>query len=152
MFNFVILKLNKNILNNQLKTSVYRKESFNAAHRLHNPNWGDKKNQMIFGLCNNPNFHGHNYDLEVCVTGFCDLETGYVIDVKILSDIIQNTVINKFDHKNLNIEVAEFKTLNPTAENIAFVIYNLLRNKLPDDLELKIRIYETRKNYVEYPA
>jgi len=139
-------------LNNQFKTSVYRKESFNAAHRLHNPNWDDLKNQMIFGKCNNPNFHGHNYDLEVCVTGFCDLETGYVIDVKILSDIIQNTVINKFDHKNLNIEVAEFKTLNPTAENIAFVIYNLLVAKLPNDLDLKIRLYETRKNYVEYPA
>jgi 6-pyruvoyltetrahydropterin/6-carboxytetrahydropterin synthase len=139
-------------LNNQFKTAVYRKESFNAAHRLHNPNWDDKKNQMIFGKCNNPNFHGHNYDLEVKVTGYCDLETGYVIDVKILSDIIQNTVINKFDHKNLNIEVAEFKTLNPTAENIAFVIYNLLVAKLPNDLDLKIRLYETRKNYVEYPA
>lgn len=139
-------------MNNQFKTSVYRKESFNAAHRLHNPNWDDKKNQMIFGKCNNPNFHGHNYDLEVRVTGFCDLETGYVIDVKILSDIIQNTIINKFDHKNLNIEVAEFKNLNPTAENIAFVIYNLLTAKLPDDLDLKIRLYETRKNYVEYPA
>lgn len=139
-------------MNNQFKTSVYRKESFNAAHRLHNSNWDDKKNQMIFGKCNNPNFHGHNYDLEVCVTGFCDLETGYVIDVKILSDIIQNTVIEKFDHKNLNIEVAEFKTLNPTAENIAFVIFNLLVNKLPNNLDLKIRLYETRKNYVEYPA
>jgi 6-pyruvoyltetrahydropterin/6-carboxytetrahydropterin synthase len=139
-------------LNNQFKTSVYRKESFNAAHRLHNPNWDDKKNQMIFGKCNNPNFHGHNYDLEVRVTGFCDLETGYVIDVKILSDIIQHGVIHKFDHKNLNIEVEEFKNLNPTAENIAFVIYNLLINKLPNDLDLKIRLYETRKNYVEYPA
>lgn len=139
-------------MNNQFKTAVYRKESFNAAHRLHNPNWDDKKNQLIFGKCNNPNFHGHNYDLEVRVTGFCDLETGYVIDVKILSDIIQNTVINKFDHKNLNIEVEEFKNLNPTAENIAFVIYNLLINKLPNDLDLKIRLYETRKNYVEYPA
>lgn len=139
-------------MNNQFKTSVYRKESFNAAHRLHNPNWDDKKNQLIFGKCNNPYFHGHNYDLEVRVTGFCDLETGYVIDVKILSDIIQNEVINKFDHKNLNIEVAEFKNLNPTAENIAFVIYNLLINKLPNNLDLKIRLYETRKNYVEYPA
>ncbi len=139
-------------MNNQFKTAVYRKESFNAAHRLHNPNWDDKKNQLIFGKCNNPNFHGHNYDLEVCVTGFCDLETGYVIDVKILSDIIQNTVINKFDHKNLNVEVEEFKTLNPTAENIAFVIYNLLIKKLPNDLDLKIRLYETRKNYVEYPS
>lgn len=139
-------------MNNQFKTSVYRKESFNAAHRLHNPNWDDKKNQLIFGKCNNPNFHGHNYDLEVCVTGFCDLETGYVIDVKILSDIIQLAVINKFDHKNLNIEVEEFKNLNPTAENIAFVIYNLLINKLPNNLDLKIRLYETRKNYVEYPA
>ena len=139
-------------MNNQFKTSVYRKESFNAAHRLHNPNWDDKKNQLIFGKCNNPNFHGHNYDLEVCVTGLCDLETGYVIDVKILSDIIQHAVINKFDHKNLNIEVEEFKNLNPTAENIAFVIYNLLINKLPNDLDLKIRLYETRKNYVEYPA
>ncbi|KUO66843.1 MAG: 6-pyruvoyl tetrahydrobiopterin synthase [Lutibacter sp. BRH_c52] len=140
------------MLNNHFKTAVYRKESFNAAHRLHNPNWDDKKNQMIFGKCNNPNFHGHNYDLEVKVTGYCDLETGYVIDVKILSDIIQHAVINKFDHKNLNIEVAEFKNLNPTAENIAFVIYNLLTAKLPNDLDIKIRLYETRKNYVEYPA
>lgn len=139
-------------MNNQFKTAVYRKESFNAAHRLHNPNWDNQKNQLIFGKCNNPNFHGHNYDLEVRVTGFCDLETGYVIDVKILSDIIQNEVINKFDHKNLNIEVAEFKNLNPTAENIDFVIYNLLVNKLPNNLDLKIRLYETRKNYVEYPA
>jgi len=139
-------------LNNQFKTAVYRKESFNAAHRLHNPNWDDKKNQMIFGKCNNPNFHGHNYDLEVKVTGYCDVETGYVIDVKILSDIIQHTVVNRFDHKNLNIEVAEFKNLNPTAENMAFVIYNLLTAKLPNDLDIKIRLYETRKNYVEYPA
>jgi len=139
-------------LNKQFKTSVFRKESFNAAHRLHNPNWDDYKNQLIFGKCNNPNFHGHNYDLEVCVTGFSDFETGYVIDVKILSDIIQNEVINKFDHKNLNIEVTEFKNLNPTAENIAFVIYTLLVNKLPKNLDLKIRLYETRKNYVEYPA
>ena len=139
-------------MNNQFKTSVYRKESFNAAHRLHNPSWDDKKNQLIFGKCNNPNYHGHNYDLEVRVTGYCNLETGYVIDVKILSDIIQNAVINKFDHKNLNIEVEEFKNLNPTAENIAFVIYTILVNKLPNDLELKIRLYETRKNYVEYPA
>lgn len=107
---------------------------------------------MIFGKCNNPNFHGHNYDLEVRVTGYCDLETGYVIDVKILSTIIQSSVINKFDHKNLNIDVAEFKNLNPTAENIAFVIYNILVTKIPDDLDLKIRLYETRKNYVEYPA
>jgi len=140
------------MISNQFRTSVFRKESFNAAHRLHNANWSDEKNQIIFGKCNNPNFHGHNYDLEVCVTGFCDFETGYVIDVKILSTIIQSTVINKFDHKNLNIEVAEFKTLNPTAENIAFVIYNLLAAKLPNDLDLKIRLYETRKNYVEYPA
>ena len=139
-------------MNNQFKTSIFRKESFNAAHRLHNPKWDDEKNKLIFGKCNNVHYHGHNYDLEVCVTGLCDLETGYVIDVKILSDLIKYKVIDKFDHKNLNEEVVEFETLNPTAENIAFVIYNLLRVKLPDDLELKIKLYETRKNYVEYPV
>lgn len=140
------------MINNLFKISVFRKESFNAAHRLHNPNWNDEKNNFIFGKCNNVHYHGHNYDLEVCVTGFCDLETGYVIDVKILSDLIKHKVIDKFDHKNLNEEVTEFETLNPTAENIAFVIYNLLRVGLPNDLELKIKLYETRKNYVEYPA
>ncbi|WP_372768803.1 6-pyruvoyl tetrahydropterin synthase family protein [Lutibacter sp.] len=140
------------MINNQFKTSVFRKESFNAAHRLHNANWSDEKNKRIFGKCNNSHFHGHNYDLEVCITGFCDLDTGYVIDIKILSDIIKSSVINKFDHKNLNEELTEFKSLNPTAENIAFVIYNLLIAKLPKELELKIRLYETRKNYVEYPA
>jgi len=140
------------MINNQFKTSVFRKESFNAAHRLHNANWSDEKNKHVFGKCNNSHFHGHNYDLEVCITGFCDLDTGYVIDIKILSDIINSSVINKFDHKNLNEELTEFETLNPTAENIAFVIYNLLIAKLPKELELKIRLYETRKNYVEYPA
>ena len=136
----------------RFKTAVIRKEYFNAAHRLHNKNWNDKKNDLIFGKCNNPNYHGHNYELEVKIIGFCNDETGYVIDTKILSTIINEEVISKFDHKNLNLDVAEFKDLNPSAENIAFVIYNLLRTKIDYKLELKIKLYETRKNYVEYPG
>lgn len=139
-------------MNTKFKTAVIRKEHFNAAHRLHNKHWSKEKNDLIFGKCNNPNYHGHNYDLEVKIIGFCDNETGYVIDTKILSKIINKQVIDKLDHKNLNLDVPEFKDLNPTAENIAFVIYNLLRIKLDETLELKIKLYETRKNYVEYPV
>jgi len=135
-----------------MRLSVYRKEHFNAAHRLHNPNWSDEKNKEVFGLCNNPNYHGHNYDLIVKVTGEVDPETGYVIDLKILKDIIKEEVTSKFDHKNLNLDTEEFKNLNPTAEHIAYVIYNKIRAKLNNQLDLNITLYETERNFVEYPA
>ncbi|HEX3024815.1 MAG TPA: 6-carboxytetrahydropterin synthase [Chitinophagaceae bacterium] len=134
------------------KVALFRKEHFNAAHRLHNSLWSDEKNKEVFGVCNNKNYHGHNYELIVKVSGSVDAETGYVIDIKILSELIEEVVIKKFDHKNLNLDTAEFATLNPTAENIAIVIYNLLRPKLNKDLELKIKLYETERNFVEYPA
>ena len=135
-----------------MKVQVNRKAHFNAAHRLFNPKWSDQKNQEIFGLCNNPNFHGHNYNLVVSVTGKVDPETGYVIDMKILKDIIKAQVTSKLDHQNLNLDVPEFKELIPTAENIAFVCYNLIREVLPTDLELKITLFETERNWVVYPA
>lgn len=134
------------------KISVFRKEHFNAAHRLYNPDWTDEKNNEIFGLCNNPNFHGHNYELIVQVIGLIDQETGYVIDMKKLSDLIKSEIIEKFDHKNLNLDVPEFKHLNPTAENIAVTIFNKLRNVVPQELELKIKLYETERNFVEFPV
>ncbi len=134
------------------KVAVYRKERFNAAHRLHNSELSDTENQVLFGKCNSPNFHGHNYDLTVKVTGEVDSKTGYVIDTKILSNIIGQHIIEKFDHKNLNLDIFEFKVLNPTAENIAMIIYNILREKINASLELKIILNETEKNYVEYPA
>ncbi len=134
------------------KVAVYRKEHFNAAHRLHNSNWSVEKNKEVFGLCNNANFHGHNYELIVKVSGVPNPETGYVLDMKVLSDLIKEEVLNKFDHKNLNLDTVEFATLNPTAENIAVVIYNLLRARLDKELDLKIRLYETERNFVEYPA
>ena len=133
-----------------MKVKVFRKEHFNAAHRLHNPNWGAEKNKSIFGKCNNPNYHGHNYDLTVVVEGEIDPETGYVIDIKTLSDIIKEQVTDRFDHKNLNLDVSEFKDLNPTAENIAVVIWNLIRQKLDLKFTLTIRLYETERNFVEY--
>jgi 6-pyruvoyltetrahydropterin/6-carboxytetrahydropterin synthase len=133
------------------KIAIVRCEHFNAAHRLHNKNWSDQKNKDVFGKCNNPNYHGHNYDLEVKVIGECDPETGYVIDTKILSDLIKKYVLDRYDHKNLNLDTQEFKDVNPTAENIAISIYNLLKPKLAPDLELKIKLYETPRNFVEYP-
>ncbi|MFY0601383.1 MAG: 6-carboxytetrahydropterin synthase [Cyclobacteriaceae bacterium] len=135
-----------------MRISVFRKEHFNAAHRLHNSSWSDDENQKIFGKCNNPNWHGHNYEVVVKLTGEIDPETGYVFDMKILSDLIKNEVLRKFDHKNLNLDVEEFQNLNPTAENIAVVIYNKLRDKIDADLDLKITLYETERNFVEYPA
>ena len=134
------------------KTTVIRREHFNSAHRLHNPNWSDEKNLSFYGKCNNPNFHGHNYDLEVMVTGDVDIESGYLIDMKVLSDIIKEEVLDAFDHKNLNLDVPDFKNLNPTAENIIFVIYKKLRKKLNPKFELKIKLYETERNIVVYPA
>ena len=135
-----------------MKIAVIRKEHFNAAHRLHNANWSDEQNQEIFGKCNNKNYHGHNYDLFVKVTGTPDPGTGYVYDMKVLSDIIKDNVLNKFDHKNLNLDTDEFQHLNPTAENIAVVIWNILREKIDKKFDLKITLYETERNFVEYPA
>jgi len=134
------------------KVSVYRKEHFNAAHRLTNPRWDAEKNDAIFGKCNNPSYHGHNYEIDVKVTGVPDAETGFVIDLKFLSDLINDHVIEKFDHKNLNIDVEEFSNLNPTAENIVVVIYNILREKIDKRLDLQVRLYETPRNFAEYPA
>jgi 6-pyruvoyltetrahydropterin/6-carboxytetrahydropterin synthase len=135
-----------------MKTAVYRKEHFNAAHRLHNPNWTDDKNKLVFGRCNNANWHGHNYELIVRLAGDPDPETGYVYDMKVLSDLIKRKIINRLDHKNLNLDVPEFANLNPSAENISRVIFELLRDELPAELDLKITLYETERNYVEYPA
>lgn len=134
------------------KIAVYRKEHFNAAHRLQNASLSDEENRRLFGKCNNPNFHGHNYNLIVKVIGDINPITGYVIDTKILSDVIENKVLQKFDHKNLNIDIEEFKNLNPTTENIAIVIYNILRKEIDDKFEINITLYETERNYVEYPA
>lgn len=134
------------------KVAVYRKEHFNAAHRLNNTAWDMQKNAEVFGKCNYANFHGHNYDLIVKIIGEPDPDSGYVIDLKILSDIIKETVLEKFDHKNLNLDTEEFRELNPTAENIAIVIYHLLREKLSAHLDLQVRLYETERNFVEYPV
>jgi 6-pyruvoyltetrahydropterin/6-carboxytetrahydropterin synthase len=135
-----------------MRIAAFRKAHFNAAHRLHNPQWSDEKNTAVFGLCNNPNYHGHNYEMEVKVVGEVDPETGYLIDLKILKDIIKEEVEDCFDHKNLNIEVEEFRELNPTAENICYVIWQKIRAKLEDRFELSVRLWETPRNFVEYPA
>ncbi|MVM32615.1 6-carboxytetrahydropterin synthase [Spirosoma sp. HMF4905] len=137
---------------NTPRVAVFRKEHFNAAHRLNNPNWSDEKNARVYGKCNNPNFHGHNYELIVQVVGPIDPETGYVIDMKLLGDLMQKQVIERFDHKNLNLDTDEFADLNPSAENIAIVIYTILRTQLSEGLDLKIRLYETERNFVEYPV
>jgi 6-pyruvoyltetrahydropterin/6-carboxytetrahydropterin synthase len=134
------------------KVAVFRKEHFNAAHRLYNPAWTDEQNREVFGKCSNPNYHGHNYDLEVRVAGVPDPRTGYVLDMKILSDIIGEYVLEPFDHKNLNLDTDYFKNLNPTAENIVVVIYDILRARIDQALDLRVRLYETERNFVEYPA
>lgn len=134
------------------KVAVYRKEHFNAAHRLNNANWDKEKNNAVFGKCNNPNYHGHNYELIVKVIGTPDKETGFVIDLKALSELIEENVLKRFDHKNLNLDCKEFEQLNPTAENITMVIYKILKEKLDSSLQLQIRLYETERNFVEYPA
>lgn len=134
------------------RVSVYRKEHFNAAHRLHNPLWDDATNASIFGKCNNANFHGHNYELIVKLTGEVDASTGYVFDMKLLSDLIKENVLDRFDHKNLNLDTIEFNALNPSAENIVIVIYNILRAKIDVKYDLQIRLFETERNFVEYPA
>jgi 6-pyruvoyltetrahydropterin/6-carboxytetrahydropterin synthase len=134
------------------KVAVFRKEHFNAAHRLHNPTWSDEKNTRVYGKCNNPHYHGHNYELIVRVVGEVDPETGYVMDMKELSDLIQTHITERFDHKNLNLDTEEFRDLNPSAENIAIVIHDLLRAQLRPELDLTIRLYETERNFVEYPV
>jgi len=133
-----------------MKATISRKAHFNAAHRLYRKDWSDEKNDAVFGKCNNPNFHGHNYELIVSVTGDIDKKTGYVIDIKVLKDIIKEEVEDAFDHKNLNIEVPEFAELNPTAENIAVVIYNKIKPRLNPTFDLEITLYETPRNFVTY--
>ena len=135
-----------------MKVSVCRKEHFNAAHRLFNPGWSDEENEKVFGKCSNPNFHGHNYELIVKLSGEPDPETGYVYDLKKLSDLIEKFILEKFDNKNLNLDVEEFKSMNPSAENIAVVTYNILRKEIDNKYDLKIILYETERNFVEYPA
>lgn len=133
-----------------MRVTISRKAHFNAAHRLYRKDWSDEKNNLVFGKCNNPNFHGHNYELIVSVTGEIDQETGYVLDVKVLTDLIKEEVENPFDHKNLNLDVPEFKDLNPTAENIVVVIWNKLRNRLDLKFDLEVVLYETPRNFVTY--
>ncbi len=135
-----------------MRISAYRRAHFNAAHRLNNPNWSEEKNREVFGLCNNPNYHGHNYELVVKVTGEVDPETGYLIDLKYLKEIIEEQIEQRFDHKNLNLDTEEFRNLNPTAENICITIWQILRRVLDDRYELGVRLYETPRNYVEYPS
>jgi 6-pyruvoyltetrahydropterin/6-carboxytetrahydropterin synthase len=134
------------------KVSVFRKEHFNAAHRLYHSAWDDNKNLEVFGKCALPNFHGHNYELEVKVTGRPDKKTGFVMDMKELGDLVKREIHSRFDHKNLNLDTKEFKDVNPTAENIAIVIYKLLRPHIVKKLDLQVRLYETPRNFVEYPA
>ncbi len=135
-----------------MKIAISRKEHFNAAHRLFNPAWTNEKNDAVFGKCNNPNYHGHNYEMIVTLIGEPDPATGYVFDMKVLSDLIKEHVLKHFDHKNLNLDTAYFKDLNPTAENIAVVIWRILRQQVDNQYELKIKLYETERNFVEYPA
>ena len=137
-------------MNNRI--AVYRKEHFNAAHRLFVANWSDAENSNVFGKCALPHYHGHNYELEVKVVGEPNAVTGFVIDLKVLSDIIKEKVLDRFDHKNLNLDTQEFKNLNPTAENMVVVIYNLLRPAIDNAFDLQVKLYETPRNFVEYPA
>lgn len=133
-----------------MRVTVARKFHFNAAHRLHNPAWTAEKNAAVFGKCNNPNYHGHNYEGIVKVTGEVDPDTGYVMDLKELAELTDRLVTERFDHKNLNLDTSEFLSLNPTAENIAIVVWNLLRREIRRDLKLSVTLYETPRNFVEY--
>lgn len=132
-----------------MKVSVFRRAHFNAAHRLHNPSWSDEKNRAVFGLCNNPNYHGHNYELEVKVTGEISPDTGMVLDLAWLADLIKREIEGRFDHKNLNLDTEEFRDLIPSAENICVVIWQILRGHLPGHMDLLVRLYETPRNFVE---
>ncbi|RVT75914.1 6-carboxytetrahydropterin synthase [Flavobacterium sufflavum] len=133
-----------------MRVTISRKAHFNAAHRLYRKDWTFEQNDTVFGKCNNPNFHGHNYELIVSVTGAIDPETGFVMDAKILADIIKEEVEDAFDHKNLNLDVAEFENLNPTAENIAVVIWNKMRKRIASKFDLEVVLYETPRNFVTY--
>lgn len=133
-----------------MKVTISRKAHFNAAHRLYRKDWSMEKNNAVFGKCNNPNFHGHNYELIASVTGEIDKETGFVLDVKILADIIKEEIEDQFDHKNLNLDVPEFLELNPTAENIVVVIWNKIRKKIQSEYDLEIVLFETPRNFVTY--
>ena len=135
-----------------MKIAVFRKAHFNAAHRLHNPSWSDEKNREIYGLCNNANYHGHNYELEVKVVGEVDPETGYLIDLKILKDIIKEEVEDRFDHKNLNLDVPEFKDQLASTENLCYLIWQIISEKLGEQYEVTIKLWETPRNYAQYPA
>ncbi len=135
-----------------MKVAVIRKAHFNAAHRLRVDEWSEERNVAQFGKCCSPNYHGHNYDLEVKVTGEVDPVTGMVIDLKFLKDLIKEHIEERFDHKNLNLDVEDFRNLQPSAENMAIVIYGILKEKLDPKFDLHIRLYETVRNFVEYPA
>lgn len=135
-----------------MRISIFRKAHFNAAHRLFVPSWSDEKNEEIFGRCANPNFHGHNYDLEVKVTGEIDPETGILMNLKDLKNIIKEHIEDRFDHRNLNVDVEEFENIIPSAENVCVVIYNIMRAQLDDKYDVQVRLYETPRNFVEYPA
>ena len=135
-----------------MRVAVFRKVTFNASHRLHRKDWSEEKNKEVFGLCSNPNYHGHNYRLDVKITGEIDPETGYVIDLGMLNNLIRAEVTERFDHSNLNLDTTEFQDLNPTGENISVVIFNLLRTKIDAKYDLQIRLWETERNYFEYPA
>ncbi len=146
----IFIKTGQN--HDNMRISVFRKAHFNAAHRLHVPEWTDDRNKEVFGLCNSPNYHGHNYELIVKLTGEVDPVTGFLMDLKELKQIIYEEVELRFDHKNLNLDTETFKTLNPTAENICYTIWELLRERLDDRLELSVRLFETPRNFVEYPG
>lgn len=135
-----------------MRIAVFRKAHFNAAHRMHVPEWSDEKNIEVFGLCNSPNYHGHNYEMEVKVVGEVDQETGYLIDLKYLKDLIKVEIEDRFDHKNLNLDTEEFKNTPPSCENICYVIWKILSEKIGSDYEVTVRLYETPRNFVEYPA
>ncbi len=135
-----------------MRISVFRKAHFNAAHRLYNPKWTDQKNKEVFGPCSNPHYHGHNYELEVRLTGEVNPETGYLYDLGKLKNIIKTEIEDRFDHKNLNLDCEEFSNLNPTLEYISFVIYGLLRKAIDPEIELKVKVWETPRNYAEFPA
>jgi len=133
-----------------MSLTIYRKAHFNAAHRLYRKEWSDKKNLEVFGKCSNPHYHGHNYDLEVGITGNLDPETGFLINLDVVKQIIEQDIEEAFDHKNLNLEVPEFAHLNPTVENIAIVIYDKLRMKIPERYGITVKLFETARNYVVY--
>ncbi len=133
-----------------MKVTVCRETHFNAAHRIYNPKWDDSRNREVFGLCSLPNYHGHNYDLVVKLTGEIDQETGYVFDMKKLKDIVEENVVKRYDHKNLNIDVPDFTDKIPSAENIAVSIWNIIRNKISAEYEIQVILYETPRNFVEY--